>query len=272
MMNGNYSLADIAAATGGSNSRGSNDGWGGDGWGWIWIILIFAVFFGWGGFGNGGFGGNGGGSAAQGALTREQACTDNNFQNLMRETAGIADAVNLGFSNLNSTICAQQYDTAQMVNGLGTTIQGGFNAANIVALQNQNALQTQLAQCCCGLEAGQAQTRYDMATQACATQNTIQNATRDIIDNQNANSRAILDYLCQDKIQTLQSENQGLRLAASQQAQNNYLISQLKPQPVPAYPAASPCGLGNWSPAVLSNGFGYNSGCGCGCGSAYGVA
>lgn len=273
MMNGNgYSLADIAAATGGSNNRGSNDGWGGDGWGWIWIILIFAVFFGWGGFGNGGFGGNGGGAATQGALTREQACIDNNFQNLMRETAGISDAVNVGFANLNSTICQQQYDTAQMINGLGNTIQNGFNAANIVALQNQNALQAQLAQCCCENREGQAQIRYDMATQACATQNTIQNVTRDIIDNQNANSRAILDYLCQDKIATLQSENQALRLSASQQAQNNYLISQLKPQPVPAYPAASPCGLGNWSPAVLSNGFGYNGGCGCACGNAYGVA
>ena len=125
MMNsGGYSLADIAAATGGSNNRDNNGGFGDGAWSWIWVILIFAIF-GWGGFGNGGFGGNGGGAATQGALTREQACIDNNFQNLMRETAAISDAVNVGFANLNSTICNQQYDTAQMVNGLGNTIQGG---------------------------------------------------------------------------------------------------------------------------------------------------
>lgn len=270
MMNsGGYSLADIAAATGGSNNRGSDNGWGGDGWGWIWIILIFAVF-GWGGFGNGGFGGgNGGGAGVQGALTREQACIDNNFQNLMRETAGIADAVNLGFSNLNSTICAQQYDTAQMVNGLGTTIQNGFNAANVVALQNQNALQAQLAQCCCENREGQAQIRYDMATNSCAIQNTIQNTTRDIIDNQNANSRAILDYLCSDKIATLQSENQALRLSASQQAQNAYLIQQLRPTAVPAYITCSPYASAFGYPYAANGcGCGYqaaNSGCGCGC-------
>ena len=48
-MNGsNYSLSDIAAATG-SNNR-ANDMWGGDGFSLIWLVLIFAIF-GWGGFG-----------------------------------------------------------------------------------------------------------------------------------------------------------------------------------------------------------------------------
>lgn len=269
MMENSYSLSDIAAATG--NGSGNGGAWG-DG-GWLWIIVVFALLFGWGNGGWGGFGGgNGGGQAVQGALTREQACIDNNFQNLMRETAGISDAVNVGFANLNSTICNQQYDTAQMINGLGTTIQGGFNAANVVALQGQNAIERQISDCCCKLEAGQAQTRYDMAQNTCSILNTMNNNTRDIIQSQEAGTRAVLDYLCQDKIQTLQSENQGLRLAASQAAQNNYLISQLKPQPVPAYPAASPCGLGNWSPAVLANGYGYNSGCGCNCGNGFAVA
>ncbi len=267
MMNGNYSLADIAAATGGSNSRGSNGGmFGGDGAWWLIVLFLF-VFCGWGNNGWGGFGGGNGGAGVQGALTRGDLCMDMSFQDVKSGVQNIDDAVRLGFSNLNSTICQQQYDTAQMINGLGTTIQGGFNAANIVALQNQNALQTQLAQCCCGLEAGQAQTRYDMATQACATQNTIQNATRDIIDNQNANSRAILDYLCQDKIATLQSENQALRLSASQQAQNAYLIEQLRPTAVPAYITCSPYASAFGYPFAQGGcGCGYqtaNSGCGC---------
>ena len=65
-------------------------------------------------------------------------------------------------------------------------------------------------------------------------------AARDIIDNQNNNTRSIMDFLVQDKISTLQSENQSLRLAASQQAQNNYLISELKQSPVPAYVVPNP--------------------------------
>lgn len=263
-MTGEYSLSDIASVSG--SNRKNDEGFGGNGAWWIIILFIFAIC-GWGGFG--GFGGNGGGGAVQGALTRGDLCMDMNFQEVKREVQNANDAVNLGFSTLNSTICNQQYDTARMIDGLGTTIQGGFNAANVVALQGQNAIERQVADCCCKIEAGQAQTRYDMATNTCNILNTLNNNTRDIVQSQEAGTRAILDYLCQDKISTLTAENQGLRLAASQAAQNNYLISQLKPQPVPAYPAASPCGLGNWSPAVLANGYGYggcgfNNGCGCG--------
>lgn len=275
MMNSgaNYSLADIAAATG-SNSRGSENGmWGGDGAWWIIILFLF-VFCGWGNNGWGGFGGNSGGAGAQGALTREQACIDNNFQNLMRETAGISDAVNVGFANLNSTICQQQYDTAQMINGLGNTIQGGFNAANVVALQNQNALQSQIAQCCCDAQQTMAGINYNLSTQACDTRNTIQNSTRDIIDNQNSNSRAILDYLCQQSIEAKNEKiadlNQQLftaQLAASQSAQNAYLINQLRPTAVPAYLTCSPYASAFGYPYATNGcGCGYqtaNSGCGC---------
>ena len=267
MMNSNgYSLSDIVAATGGSNNRGQNDGWGGDGWGWIWILLIFCVFWG-NGNGFGGFGGNGG-AGVQSALTREQACIDNNFQNLMRETAGISDAVNVGFANLNSTICQQQYDTAQMVNGLQGTVQNGFNSTNIALLQGQNALATQIAQCCCENREGQSQIRYDMATNACATQNTIQNSTRDIIDNQNANSRAILDYLCQQSIEAKNEKiadlNQQLftaQLAASQGNQTNQIINTLRPFPVASYQVCNPF--------TGAYGFPYATTGGCGCGTNY---
>ena len=88
-------------------------------------------------------------------------------------------------------------------------------------------MQMQAANCCCENRAAIAQVRYDMATQACDTRNTVQNATRDIIDANNQNSRAILDFLTQSKLSDLQTENQNLKLAASQAAQNNYLISQL---------------------------------------------
>ena len=90
-----------------------------------------------------------------------------------------------------------------------------------------------------------------MATQACDTRNTIQNSTRDIIDNQNSNSRAILDFLTQDKIATLTAENQSLKFQASQAAQNAFftanqeaqtaeLIRRINPMPVPAYQVPNP--------------------------------
>lgn len=296
MFEGNYGIpcsVPVAPLATGTSGNGGNGMFGGDGW---WAIIIFALIFGWGRGGYGGFSGGNGGGADSGALTRGELCQDMNFQSLENAVRGVQSglcdgfyAMNTGmlngFSGIQNTLCSGFAELAALGNSNANAVQQSINAMNIsnlqtanaqniAALQNQNALQTQIADCCCENREGQAQIRYDMATNACGIQNTIQNTTRDIIDNQNANSRAILDYLCQDKIATLQSENQALRLSASQQAQNNYLISQLKPQPVPAYPAASPCGLGNWSPAVLANGYGYNSGCGCGCGcsNAYGVA
>lgn len=107
-------------------------------------------------------------------------------------------------------------------------------------MQQLNAMQMQSQECCCENRAAIAQVRYDMAAQACDTRNTVQNATRDIIDNANSNSRAILDFLVNSKMQDLQSENQNLKLSASQAAQNNYLISQLRPCPTPAYVVQNP--------------------------------
>lgn len=247
------------------------DGWGMGGMGGMGMFLPFMFMNGWGGFS-----GNSGGSAsAQGALTREQACIDNNFQNLMRETAGISDAVNVGFANLNSTICNQQYDTARMFNSLEGNILGGLNAmnitnlqnanaANVVALQNQNALQTQLAECCCENRSGQMQLSNQIERQTCSLQNTMNTNTRDIIDNQNAGTRAILDYLCQEKISDLQNENNALRLQASQQAQTNQIVSELLPVAKPAYLTCSPYASAFGYPY---GGYGYNNnGCGCGCG------
>ena len=72
--------------------------------------------------------------------------------------------------------------------------------------------------------------RYDLATQSCDTRNLIQNTTRDIIDGQNANTRAILDFLTQDKISSLQAENQALKFQASQSAQNAFITANEEAQ------------------------------------------
>lgn len=95
-------------------------------------------------------------------------------------------------------------------------------------MQGNNALQAQLAQCCCDNRVGQMQIANQMQADTCALSNTIQNTTRDVIDNQNSGFRAILDKMCQQELAAkdaqIAAQNQrifGLELSASQQAQNN---------------------------------------------------
>lgn len=140
-------------------------------------------------------------------------------------------------------------------------------------MQGQNALQAQLASCCCDTQRAIDGVNYNMATNTCALQNTMNNNTRDIIDNANANSRAILDYLCQDKISTLQSENQALRLAASQSAQNATLMAAMDANkadilrrtgaecPTPAYVVQPPTPV-NFPTNCCGQFAGWNNGCG----------
>lgn len=274
--------ADIAAVcnNGNGNNGNGNGMFGDNGW---WVIVLFLIWGMWGGYGGFGGGFGNGGSGVQGTLTRNDLCQDFNFQEVKREVQNANDAVNLGFSNLNSTICNQQYDTARMINGLEGTVSAGFNATNIAMLQGQNALASQLAQCCCDERQAIAETNYNIAnqgcqtrqaisdvnyniaTQSCDTRNTIQNTTRDLIDNQNANARAILDKLTSQEIEAKNAQitalNQQLfsaQLAASQTAQNQYLVNTLRPCPVPAYQVCSP----------FASVYGFNTAnsCGCGCG------
>lgn len=132
-------------------------------------------------------------------------------------------------------------------------------------MQNANALQAQLANCCCETREAIQGVNYNMATNTCALQNTMCNNTRDIIDSQNAGTRAILDFLTNDKIATLTAENTDLRRAASQDRQNALLTTQMaaqtqqiinavNPAPVPAYQVPNP---------NVYYGCGCNTGCGC---------
>ena len=206
-------------------------GFGGEN-GW-WVILFIILLFGWG---RNGYGNNNGSVMDGYVLTSDFATVERKL-----------DAVNNG-------ICDSTF-------ALNNSINGGFATAELSRANQQAALMQQLTsmqmqnqECCCENRAAIAQVRYDMATQACDTRNTVNTAARDIIDNQNQNSRAILDFLTQSKMRDLESANQELRLAASQAAQNNYLISQLRPCPTPAYITCNP-----WA------GSGYG-GCGTGCG------
>lgn len=202
-------------------------GFGGDGAWWIIILFLF-VFCGWGGNGWGN-NGNSGGVVDGYVLTSD-------FANVERK-----------IESVNQGLCDGFYQQAQLVNGSNMAMANGFAQAELsranqqaALMQQLNAMQMQAANCCCENRAAIAQVRYDMATQACDTRNTVQNATRDIIDANNQNSRAILDFLTQSKLSDLQAENQGLKLAASQAAQNSYLVSQLRPSPIPAYTVQNP--------------------------------
>lgn len=224
-----------------ANNYGGGMGMWGDSW--IWIIVLF--LFGWGrnGFGNG----NGGGVMDGYVLTSD-------FASVERKLDSIANGICDSTFAVNNAITGGFATTTQAINtGFGNAELSRANQ-QAALMQQLNAMQMQAANCCCENRAAIAQVRYDMATQACDTRNTVNTAARDIIDANNQNSRAILDFLTQSKLSDLQTENQNLKLAASQAAQNNYLISQLRPCPSPAYITCNP-----WA------GSGYG-GCGSGCG------
>lgn len=231
-----YSLADIAAATGGN--RATDDMFGGNGAWWIIVLFLFAFAGAWGN-GNGFLGG--GGSTGSGITDGYILTSD--FANIERKIDGVNNGLCDGFYAMNTG----------MLNGFANTNAAITTATTGITSQLTNmAYQNQ--QCCCDLKnqigTEFAQLNYNLADQSCQTRRTITDATRDIIDNQNAGVRSILDFLTQDKIATLQAENQSLKFAASQQAQNTYLINALNPAPVPAYTVPSPytayhaCGCG----------------------------
>ena len=208
-----------------------NNGMGMWGDNWIWIIVLF--LFGWG---RNGFGGNNG---ATGGVMDGYVLTSD-FANLERKMDATQSGLCDGFYAQNST----------MLNGfagVNQTVNNGFMSAEIsranqqaAFMQQLFAMQMQQQECCCENRSAIQGVNYNLATQSCDTRNTVQNATRDIIDANNQNSRAILDFLVNSKMQDLQSENQNLKLAASQTAQNAYLVSQLRPSPVPAYTVQNP--------------------------------
>lgn len=203
-----------------ANGSGNGFGFGGDG-AWFLIILFLFAFCGWGGNGWGNNGNSGG--VVDGYVLASD------FSNIERKMDLINGGLCDGFYAVNNSL----------LTGFGNAELSRANQ-QAALMQQLSAMQMQAANCCCENRAAIAQVRYDMATQACDTRNTVQNATRDIVENQNANSRAILDFLTNSKMRDLESANQELRLAASQAAQNNYLISQLRPTPIPSYQSCNP--------------------------------
>lgn len=266
--NNGYSLADIAAATGNNSNNGM---WGGDGAWWIIILFLFC-FAGWGnGYGYGGFGGG-----AQGTTSvYEGYVLNNDFSVLSNQMSQGFASQERKLDSISNGICSLGYDQLAQMNGINSNIMAGVNTIqgavkDCCCQTQQNTKDTQYligsnaAEISRGVERGFADTNYNLATQAnglsttisngfCQTNFNAQTSTRDIIDSGAANTRAILDKLCQmevnakdEKIAELTAKNADLRLAASQAAQNTYLLSELKPCPQPAYVVPNPyCNCGN---------------------------
>ena len=261
MRGGEYSLADIAAATGNNN----NGAFGNNG-DWAWIIVLFLIF-GWGrGFGNGGFGGNSGGPVDGYVLATDFATIERKLDSV---NAGICDSTFALNNTINNGFFGVQNSLTQGFSGLNTALLQGNYALSRQLADCCCGIKTQLADCCCRVERGIDGINYNNALQTSALQQTLCNNTRDIIENANANYRAIHEELVankleakNDRIAELNAQVSKLQLAASQERQNNYLISQLGPKcPEPAYVVNGPTPV-NFPTNYCGTFTGYNS-CGC---------
>ena len=265
-----------------ANNNNCNSGWGFGNGDWIWAIIILALLgnggWGLGGFGGGfggfgipfapfypfGFGGFGGGCGSNCATQADLAAGFNNSAVLNN-----LNDLKLGQAGIQQTLC-------QGFNGVQQTVMQGFNGVdNAVCTLGYNmqagvnGLSRQIAECCCDTRAAIADVKYANERNTC-----------DIIRSSQDNTRAILDFLTQDKIATLTAENQSLKFRASQSEQNAFITANQQAQtaelirrlgadcPTPAYVVQPPQPVTfptNCCGTVNVAGYGYNNGCGCGC-------
>ena len=236
--------ADLAAIT-----RG-NDGWGFGGDGAWWLIILFLFMFN-GNWCNGfGYGGGGVGNEVQRGFDQNA---------IMNGLAGINSTLTNGFVDTAAALC----------NGFAQA-EISANARQMADMNQNFALQSQLAQCCCNNQLASADLKYTIATENCADRTALNEGVRDILESQNNGIQRILDTMCQDKIDAkneriadLERQLTMANLAASQgaqtaailannEAQTNALEQYLAPVPRPAYIVQNP------------NGCNCNSTCGCG--------
>lgn len=254
--------ADIRACTCGNDGYNNGGGMWGNDWAWIIILLLFG--YGRNGFG-GGFGGGSGGSCtispcATQADVRAAVDQQTLISKIDQQTYGLSDVFNSLNTNLNNNfrgidnaICNLGYQGAQHANDLSRQladccckIDGGIKDIAYGNAMNTGAIQRQISDCCCDIEKMNMQNRFDAQAYNCNTLQAIDKL-----------GDRIIDYMSNEKNQALRDENQALRLAASQAKQNQYLIDQLRPCPVPAYITCNP----------YAAAYGFNNGCGCGNGN-----
>lgn len=247
-----YSLSDIAAVTGANDNR-NGMGWGDEAW---WIIIL--LLFGWGRGGFGGYGndgGNGGYPCATTLDVRDAVDQQTLISKLDQQTYGLADstyalnnAIVTGFHGVDNAVCTLGYQNQVATNALSSqlascccNIEHAIGDNNTQGVMNTNAIQAQIASCCCDLEKANMQNRFDAQTYNCNTLQAIDKL-----------GDRIIDFMTQDKIATLTAENQNLKFAASQAAQNAFITANQEAQtaelirrlsdpcPIPAYVVPNP--------------------------------
>lgn len=268
------SLADIAAVT--DNNR-NNDGFGAGMGGW-WVLIILLALF--GGFGNGGWGNGNRDNSCDGGTTIVTVPTGGygfgggwgafDAASMQRgfDTSGIIAKLD-GIAN---GICSLGYDQLAQMNTLGNTVQQtGWNLSqqmqsNAVAqMQQFNALSTQLGECCCENRMGQMQIINAMDKNNCQTNWNMAQLGRDIMDNDNANFRQ-LDATIRDGFQSIREQGyiqeiQGLRQALNDsnaaklaQATARQVVQEIRPCPIPSYDVPNPY--------CYNDSYGYGRSCG----------
>jgi hypothetical protein len=233
----------------GGNNGGFGNGFGNNG-DWAWIIILFLIFGNGRGFGNG-FGGGGG--------IGENYVLATDFATIERKLDGINNGICDATFALNNTI-------NQGFFGVQNSLTQGFGGLNTTLLQGNYALSSQLADCCCKTQRAIDGVNYNMAQNTCAITNNATMNTRDIIEAVNTNYRALHDEIVANKIEakneriaelTMQLNRADLR--ASQEAQNAYLLSELKGCPKPAFIVPNPNCCYNYN----VQGVCYSNGCSC---------
>ena len=279
----------VVPAYGSYGNGGGFGNFGGDGW---WIIILLLVLC--GGWGNGFGGGFGGGmmpfmmGAADGGfglypwLNNSQHISDGfRDQNLATAINGVQNSVTSGFGDVQTSLCNGFAGVNATVNSGVNTITSQLYANTIADLersfasqtattQGMNALQAQLAQCCCDNRAGLSDLKYTVATENCADRTAAAQNTQSILTALNAGVQSIKDQLCADKIEAKNDEISQLRQEvlyargqASQVAQNSTIIdgiyNRLNQCPVGTVPV-----YGEQPIFTCPN---NNNSCGCGCGN-----
>lgn len=246
MFNSNVpSVADIAAVMG-NNGMNGNAGWGfgGDGW---WVLIIILALF--GGFGNGWNGANGNG----GVYSEVQRGFD---------TQGINNKLN----GLEQGLCSLGYDQLSQMNGInqnimttGWNLQQSMQNLAVNNMQDVNALSRQISDCCCENRSAIAQVRYDMATDTCAIVNAVSQTGQAIMQNDNANYRALHDEFVQmrleakdEKIAELTAKLNNCDRDSALQGLGTYIINSVRPTPVPSWNVPNP---------YAAYGYGFHQAC-----------
>lgn len=223
-----------------------NDMFGGN---WMWFLLVWMAMFGWG---NGGFGFGGGGNSAGFVSADIQRGFDQS-------------ALTTGIAGIRTDMCAGFANTNQAISNGFAQAEIAANSRQMADMNQNFAMQSAFQQCCCDNRMATADTKYAIATEACANRNALAMSTRDIIDNDNRNHQAVMDKLCQlemdgykqqvaDRDNTIAqlrnqllvasdrefTNNQTATIQAGQRALANEIEQYVLPTPRPAYIVQNP--------------------------------